>query len=64
MATIFELLKLKLSSNTSYFNRKTIIEEKGNNGLRRSVFRERDYFGYFKGYELILDNKILACTYN
>jgi len=25
----FELLKLKLSSNTSYFNRKTIIEEKG-----------------------------------
>ena len=25
----FELLKLKLSSNTMYFNRKTIIEEKG-----------------------------------
>ena len=25
----FELLKLKLSSNTKYFNRKTIIEEKG-----------------------------------
>ncbi len=25
----FELLKLKLSSNTTYFNRKTIIEEKG-----------------------------------
>ena len=24
----------------------------------------RDYYGYFKGYELILDNKILACTYN
>ena len=24
----------------------------------------RDYYGYFRGYELILDNKILACTYN
>ena len=23
----------------------------------------RDYYGYFRGYELILDNKILACTY-
>ena len=28
MSKDFELLKLKLSSNTSYFNRKTIIEEK------------------------------------
>ena len=60
----FDNIKLYVVITIPLAQKQLIIEEKGNNGLRRSVFRERDYFGYFKGYELILDNKILACTYN
>lgn len=60
----FDNIKLYVVITIPLAQKQLIIEEKGNNGLRRSVFRERDYFGYFKGYELILDNSILACTYN
>ena len=62
----FDNIKLYVVITIPLAQKQLIIGDKRSPGLIKpgAPFRERDYFGYFKGYELILDNSILACTYN